>query len=361
MSATLITGADGHVGRGLARRLLDDSRDELLLFVRAADAGEQRAKLRKLGALARHARCRVVFGDLREPVPFAALDPQDVTAILHCAAVTAFTVDRPTAAAINVAGTRKTLDFAERCTRLRRLGFVSTLYAAGLRGGPVPEAPLEAACAYANHYEWSKWQAERLVLERPQLPSHIYRLATIVAEDGNGSVVQHNALHNTLRLLYYGLLSIIPGHPATRVYTVTAAEVARTVGFLFLHDDSQGIWHVSDAGDEALTLGELADVAYAAFLTDPAFAQRQILKPLFCDHDAFVSLVEAAGRFGGVLAQSLGSVAPFARQLYSDKDVQTARTAAALGRRGHDPRPLVEAVARFLVRTRWGLAAEAAA
>ena len=356
MNTTLITGADGYVGRALGHRLLEVSDHTLILYVRAADAGEQLAKRRKLGALAVNPRCRIVFGDLREQAPFASLDTNDVTAILHCAAAIDFTVDRPTATAVNILGTRKVLDFAERCTRLRRFGLVSTIYAAGLRDGPIAEAPFDEAANYANCYEWSKWQAEYLVLQRPHLPWHIYRLATVIAEDGNGSVMQHNAIHNTLRLLYYGLLSILPGQADTRVYTVTNEFVARAIESLVLRGDAHGIYHLSDAGSDTLTLGEFTDIAYEVFLADPAFARRQILKPLFCDRESFDALVDGAGRFGGVLSQSLQSVAPFARQLYSNKDVQTFQTGRALnGRRAQDPRQLVDAVARFLVRTRWGL------
>lgn len=357
MNTTLITGADGHVGNALARRLLACPDQSLILFVRAADGDEQRTKQRKLGALINEPRCRLVFGDLRAADPFAAVDPGEITGILHCAAVTRFTVDRPTAVAVNVLGTEKAMDFAGRCGRLRRFGLVSTIYACGLREGRVAEAAFDEAPGYANFYEWSKWQAEQLALQRPQLPLHVYRLATIVAEDGSGTVVQQNALHNTLRLMYYGLLSVIPGNADTRVYTVATADAARAVTRLFLHETANGIWHLSDSGGDALRLGELTDIAYEAFRSEPAFARRRILKPLFCDHDSFVSLVEGAGQFGSILARSLQSVAPFARQLYSDKDVHTASTDSALGgRNSEEPRRLIDATARFLVRTRWASA-----
>lgn len=353
MNATLITGADGHVGRALAHRLLESPDEMLVLFVRAGGADEQRAKRQKLGALAVHPRCRVVFGDLRAPDPFEALDPHEVSAILHCAAVTSFTVDRRTAIDVNVLGTEKALAFAARCTRLRRFGLVSTIYACGLRDGVIDEVAFDEAPGYANHYEWSKWQAERLVLGLPDLPWHIYRLATIVAEDAGGTVVQQNALHNTLRLMYYGLLSVVPGNTATRIYATSTAVAARAVGSLFLNSDANGIWHLSDAGSTALTLGELTEIAYESFRADPAFARRRILKPMFCDHESFVSLVEGAGQFGSILSRSLQSVAPFARQLYSDKDVRTARTDRTLGLHSPDTRELVDAAAHFLVRTRW--------
>jgi nucleoside-diphosphate-sugar epimerase len=349
MSVTLITGADGHVGTALANWLLEHSEDELLLFVR----GEKRERL---GALVDDARCRVIQGDLRDVEPFAGANADEVTGILHCAAVTNFGVDRDTAWAVNIAGTAKLVEFADSCPRLRRFGLVSSLYAAGLRDGVVAEAPCDDSASFANHYEWSKWSAEALLHSRPDLPWQIYRVATILGEDESGIVKQQNVIHNTLRLLYYGLLSVIPGDPDTRVYMVSTGFVASAVGRLFLGATHHETFHISDAGNDAMTLGCIADAVYETFLSDPRFARQRILKPLFCDQESFGTLVQGIGQFGGAVSQALDSVAPFAPQLYSDKDVQTRRATEALdGMRTPDSQELLGAVCDHLIQTRWGL------
>lgn len=356
MTTTLITGADGHVGRAVAHRLLQDEWARLILFVRAGDPATRQRKRERLGALADHPRCRVHVGDLRSARPFAGLDAGHIDGILHCAAAIAFNVDRETATAVNIEGTRKTLDFAERCGRLRRFGLLSSIYAAGLRDGRIEECSFDRAPEYANHYEWSKWRAECELLERAALPWQIYRLSTVVCDDASGRVTQQNALHNTLRLLYYGLLSVLPGERDTRVYTVTTDFIAAAIARLFTIGDDRGIYHLSEAGDDAPNLGDLADIAYAAFLDDPTFAEQRILPPRCCDHDTFSALVEGAGVFGGAVSQSLHSVVPFAAQLFSDKDVRTESTLRALGGlRTHDSRRLFDSVARHLAQTRWGL------
>ena len=152
MTVTLITGADGHVGKALANSLLGHSNDELLLFVRGDKCG-------KLGALAENKRCRIIQGDLRDAQPFSAVDGNQVTGILHCAAVTNFAVDRKTAQDVNVDGTEKLIRFADDCPQLRRFGLVSSLYAAGLRDGVIAEEACDNSAPFANHYEWSKWSA----------------------------------------------------------------------------------------------------------------------------------------------------------------------------------------------------------
>ena len=356
MTTTLITGADGHVGRLMARWLLDHSDDELALFVRARDAASRDLKVRRLGNLAHSARCRLEFGDLRDDEPFRNIDARDVSGILHAAAITEFSIDRARARAVNVHGTARVLDFARRCRKLRRFGLVSTIYAAGLRCGYVGETSFDASTGFANHYEWSKWRTERLLQSYDDLPWQIYRVATILGEDESGLVVQQNAIHNTLRLLFYGLLSVIPGHPATRVYFVSSEYLANAVGCLYQQAGDHEIFHVSPGGDDAVTLAVLLDTVYDAFLDDRQFAHRGILKPLFCEREAFSSLVAGMQQFGGPLAQAIASVAPFAPQLFCDKHINIQQTERALdGLHRGDSQRLISAVSRNLVKQRWGL------
>lgn len=356
MTATLITGADGHLGQAAARSLLKHGDQQLLLYVRARDEVERAAKLVKLGDLARERRCRVVYGELASASPFTEVDADSVTGIVHAAAATSFAIDKDTARNVNVDGTAKVIEFADRCRSLRRFGFVSTLYAAGLRDGDIDEQPLDGTAPFANHYERSKWRAERLLYGRPDIPWQIYRVGTILGEDESGVVVQQNAVHNTLRLLYYGLLSVVPGDPQARVYFATSAFAADAIAKLFSADETRAIYHVADSGDDAMTLEALADTVYRTFLEDPAFARGRILKPLYCDRAAFDTLVGGAKRFGSAMSQALDSVAPFAPQLYHDKNFTTGRLSSALdGSRSPDPTRLLTAVARHLVATRWGL------
>ncbi len=342
----------------MVRWLLEHSDDEMLLWVRGNDESELRKKRKRLGELAENTRCQLVGSDLTAAAPFSGVDATRVTAILHCAAVTSFSTDRETAEINNIGGTRKVLEFAGACPRLERVGLLSTLYSAGLRTGPMLEQPLPEAEAFANHYEWSKWHSEKLVDEFPSLPWQIYRMATVLAEDESGRVEHHNAVHNTLRLLYYGLLSIVPGSPDTRVYLVTAEFACRAIGHLFLEAASHGIFHVSDDGASAIRLGDMIDVVYDTFLENEKFAKQGILKPLFCDWQAFETLAEGSSQFASVISQALDSVTPFAPQLYCDKDVQTTHCDSVLGGVGApDSGRLMRAVCRYLVATRWGLQA----
>jgi nucleoside-diphosphate-sugar epimerase len=356
MSTTLITGADGYIGQALAHWLLKNRDLQLLLYVRAGTAAEQITKNDRLGELALDPRCRVIYGDMRQPDPFAQISRAGLSHILHCAAVTNFGVDQETARLVNIDGSRKLADFAASCVDLKRLGFVSSLFAAGLRDGVIAEELFDDSAAFANHYEWSKWHAEKILHKYHHLPWQMFRVATILSEDMSGLVVQQNVIHNTLRLLYYGLLPVIPGHAETRMYMTTAEFVVNAIGRLMFDADEHSIFNISSGGDYAPTLGGLADSVYAAFLRDARFAKKGILMPLFCDQDAFRTLVKGMNQFGGAMSQALESVAPFAAQLYSDKHVQTDALTRALGdSHAPDMNLLLDRVSDHLVATRWGL------
>jgi nucleoside-diphosphate-sugar epimerase len=371
--STLITGAGGYLGGLLARRLtrrwpIDGPiSPSVAHWWGAAGSGAEILALNRAAA------------DLTDPHALDHVDTSGITHIIHSAAVTSFGVDKPTAQAVNIDGTRHVLELAQRCPDLERFVLLSTLYTAGTRTGDIPEA-LHEQTAFANNYEWSKHEAETLTATSG-LPATIIRVATIAADDESGHVTQYNAVHNTLKLVYYGLLSLIPGDPATAVPLATADYTIAAIEALLTPDPSTAgsatsgpatpnpatpdlrVCHVSPS--RTATLGELLDIAYDVFAEDPSFARRRILRPVFCDRESFDDLLEGARSMrAGPVHDALTSVAPFAAQLYLPKTfaTQTFATWAGIPEAGipeagipePDPRELVRAVVKYLVASRWG-------
>jgi nucleoside-diphosphate-sugar epimerase len=359
----LITGSDGYLGRRVAARLLADGDEQLILAVRAADNTELEAKQarleRELGQdTARTGnRIKVVAADLRSAEPFAAIDPASVTSVVHAAARTAFNLDPGSAREVNITGTQQVGMFARRCPRLQRLLLMSTLFSAGRRTGPVPEAGHGDTPGFVNYYEWSKHQAERYLLtECADLPVVIARLTTVVADDDTGVVRQHNAFHNTLKLFFYGLLSLVPGDPQTRQYYATADFSSSGVAYLARPAVPPGIYHLAPGPDQAITLSEVLDTVFGVFEADPGYRRRRLLRPRFCDLESFRYMAEAASSMSASpTAQAFGSVAPFAEQMFLDKDFDNTRLRSVWpGYRPAGLRQLVAATCGWLVRTRWG-------
>jgi nucleoside-diphosphate-sugar epimerase len=342
----LVTGANGYVGRRLVSALLADTDEQLVLCVRDPMRGDFD-----------NARVTVVAADLCDPEPFATIEPAHITSIVHAAAVVRFNVDEPTARRVNVDGTATVCEFARRCPRLERLAVLSSIYSAGRSGGLIDESAHSGTDGFVNHYEWSKWEAERRALQVAQdVPVTIMRLATVIADSAAGTVTQYNAFHHTLKLYYYGLLSLVPGEAGTPIYLVTGDFVVAAVMRLLDAAAPLGIFHVTASRAETLTLAEMVDVALTVFDRHEDYRRRRLLPPLFCDQQSLADLLAAAETFSGSpINQALRSVAPFASQLYVTKDVSNERLRAAWPDYAvPDARSLMESTCEHLARTRWG-------
>jgi len=359
----LITGADGYLGMRLAKKYLETTSYRLALWVRSSDANEFHAKKENLARQIddREDRVSYHFGDLVHEDPFCSLDPKDINSVVHSAAVTRFNVDEATAREVNTKGAEKILRLASRCPSLEAIGLLSTVYASGLKAGPVEESPLDGRSGFANHYERSKWLSENALLtEYDNLPWRILRVATVIADSDDGRVSQYNAFHNTLKLFYYGLLSLIPGRPETPVYFVTGEFAAGAVVELMENSQNKAIYNVAHSESESLTLGELIDLAFETFDRQIDFRSRRILQPLFSDAESFDLLVDGISAFGGgIVNQAVSSVAPFGKQLFIKKQIQNHNVVGALkDYRAPDARKLILNTCEYLVRTRWGRQAD---
>lgn len=350
----LVTGAGGYLGRLVARRCLEDG-SSVLLAVRDAPGRERLGQ--EFGPWGD--RVGFVPVDLGGDDPFAAVGSDwrgRITRIVHAAAVTRFNVDREVARGVNVEGTRRALELARACPGLESFGQVSTVYSTGLRAGVIAEQAYDDSAGFANAYEWSKWAAEQLVIGAGDVPWRVLRVATVVADDDSGGVTQYNAFHETLKLWFYGLLSLIPGRGDTPLYFVTGGFVADAIARLTDPNTAGGIYHLSPDRSESLTLDRVLDVACEQFERSEEFTRKRILRPLLADEETFELLVTGVTSFAGSLVtQALANVAPFARQLYVDKELDNARLRAALGDyRAPDPATLLAATCAQLVASRWG-------
>ena len=355
----LITGAGGYIGHRLARELLATTDSDLILWLH--ENGRPPVDQRSVAALhtlVETKRVRLAGGDLGGDDPFRSIDARSITGIVHAAAVTRFNVDPETAQRINVDGTRRVLHLAERCPSLESFNMLSTVYAAGLRQGQVREEPLDEASAFANEYERSKWRAESLVQESGSVPWRIFRIATIIADDDQGRVIQQNAVHNTLKLLYYGLLPLVPGDPGVPLYFVTGDFVTTAIRTMMSPDVPSGtIAHVCHRRDESVTLDQFISRVFDCFQLDSTFLGRRALKPLYVNGESFDLMVQEVARFSsGILGQAVGSLAPFARQLSSAKTFANDTLRKFLpAYAAPDPIQLVSRTCEDLLATRFGM------
>lgn len=357
----LVTGGSGYIGLRLAEAILKEGKFGVQLYLHAQNQSELEEKQEllkpRLGEFEKEGRLKISGGEISDENAFAKVETKGLLQIVHSAAVTRFNVLEAEADRTNILGSRQVLQFARQCPDLTCLQMLSTVYAAGLRSGNVSEDWLERAPAFSNHYERSKWEAECLVKEEfSELPVNIVRIATLIADDESGRVSQQNAFHNTLKLFYYGLLSLFPGDKKTTVYFVTGDFVLAALKAIMEVESKPAVYHVCHNARESASLEALVDTAFATFENYPDFKIRRVLKPLWSDLESFQLLSDGISSLSaGVMSQAVSSVSPFARQLFAGKNFENNRLKTVMpAYRAPDPLALIRSTASFLADTKWG-------
>ena len=355
----LVTGATGYLGSRIIKRLLDSSSYRLAVLIRSQ--GMQKADERFAEFLRnfpeQKARIELVQGDLDSDLVLDSELQKRIGKIVHCAAVTRFNITEKLADEVNILGGSRLLEFARTCKNLQNFIYISSVYAAGLKEGLISESYVADPCGFANHYERSKWKVEDLLQNQySDLPWTVMRVATILSEDESGQVYQYNAVHNTLKLLYYGLISIVPGVSTAPVYLVQATPTVKAICDLLDKNILHRYLHICDPERDQLSLGHLLDQTMKCFLSDSAFRKRGIKRPLFVDYAAFDALSSTVGQFGGkVLSEASDSISPFAKQLYIQKSFASNKLATlGVDYKPHPVRQVFSATIQQLVNTKWG-------
>ena len=261
MTALLMTGFPGFLGSALLSRLLTRRPEaHAVCLVQAGHVAAARDKVAEIEAVEPHltGRIRLVVGDLTSPdLGLAVSDrPQlvDVTEVWHLAAVYDLAVGEEVARRVNVDGTRRVLDLCRSLPGLERLHHVSTCYVSGRYHGEFREDELEVGQAFRNHYESTKYEAERLVRQAMAagLPATIYRPGIVVGDSRTGATQKYDGP--------YFLASFLRRQPPVAV--VPAVADPDRVRFCLVPRD-----FVIDALDRLSALGDSVGRTYA--LTDP--------------------------------------------------------------------------------------------
>jgi nucleoside-diphosphate-sugar epimerase len=278
MSNILLSGFTGNIGYEVARQL----------------AGNRvRALVRNVAAAPHLPHVEIV-----ESVT------DDTEIIIHCAANTAFRAPLDELRTANVEGTRRMLEFAARCPRLKKFIHVSTVCASGDTTGFIAEAALSRPTAFLNPYEESKWEAEQWVLGA-DLPTEIIRLSIVAGSEKDGSVRRQGALHHTLFWLWRGLIPMMPGAEETPVDIISTEYAASFIAAAAqsAQKSETGILHAC-AGEFAPRLGELLGHLTTAFSAQSAaWRTGAILPPSLVDAQTFGLFETTVQQSGDLLFQ----------------------------------------------------------
>jgi thioester reductase-like protein len=361
----LLTGATGFIGMELLARYLERTDRRVYALVRGASDREAMARMRRT-LLSLYGpnhpyseRVVVIRGDLTRPRLGirSGLDElaEQVSEIVHGAASVSFEIALQAARAINVDGTRRVLEFAERCHArggLRRLSYISTAYVAGEHVGCFSEDDLDVGQRFRNAYEQSKFEAECLLARWwERLPTTVLRPSIVVGDRHSGWTSSFNVIYWPLRAFARGAYVALPARRDAPVDVVPVDYVADAVFALSQAPEAEGATFHLTASTYASSVGELVELATVCFgrpaprLIEPTL-YRRVVHPL---------LVRAARdeHYRRALARSEVFFPYFAMQVAYDN----RRSRVALAGAGISPAPLrtyFDRLIEFALAAEWG-------
>lgn len=358
-----LTGGTGLVGRRtLARLILAHPGLHAFVLVRSLERWRQVARAEGIP----ETRVTPLAGEVTQAglgLDSSARDElaNRVTTVLHCAADTIFSNPLADARRVNTAGTGNLLELMATWPHVRRLVHVSTAFVVGRRVGRILEREYAPEWGFVNYYEQSKYEAEQLVRAHA-VPWVIIRPSTIVCDSNAGTVSQFNVVHRSLRLYHSGLAPMLPGEATNTVDLVTTDHVAECVGALV---DAPGIesgtFHVC-AGDGAIELGDLLDIAQSVWAESEAWRRQSISLPALTDlktYELFERTVqETADARLRAITKSLSHFVP---QLSLPKTFDVSGMEFVMGRLAPRVSSFWEPTVRHLIQTQWAAAIRRAA
>src|SRR5215208_6502311 len=181
-----VTGATGFIGRHLVERLLERDGD---IHVLVREGSED--KLDRIRADGRADRIKPVKGDLSEP--HLGLSEEDREALqgvehfFHLAAIYDMTADEERNRRLNVNGTQNAIDVAN-ALGARHFHHASSIAVAGEYEGHFTEDSFDEGQKLTHPYHRTKFEAEKLVRQRLQVPWRVYRPAVVVGNSKTGEM-----------------------------------------------------------------------------------------------------------------------------------------------------------------------------
>jgi NAD(P)-dependent dehydrogenase (short-subunit alcohol dehydrogenase family) len=185
-----VTGATGFIGKRLVKKLLERKGSVVHFLIRKESEGKVKALREYWGASA--ARVIPVFGDLTQKKLGVASDTikamkGQIDHFYHLAAVYDLGADEESQVAVNIDGTRNTVDFA-KAIDAGHFHHVSSIAAAGLYEGVFREDMFEEAENIDHPYFMTKHESEKIVRKEVKGAWTVYRPAMVVGDSQTGEM-----------------------------------------------------------------------------------------------------------------------------------------------------------------------------
>lgn len=218
----LVTGAGGLLGSELSGALAERGHAVIAMLHRSTamrrNDGRPLSARPWDGSLPSRGEIATLRGDVRQPG--LGLDrttlPELVRGlelVIHGAAATAFNLGERVHREVNIGGTANVLALTRQGRQMPiPLLHLSTAYVCGERSGPIAEDELDVGQRFANDYESSKAEAERLVRAAQQQGgiSAVARPSIVVGRYRDGVIGQFTNVYALIRMVTAGRIHILP-------------------------------------------------------------------------------------------------------------------------------------------------------
>ena len=185
-----VTGATGFIGKRLVKKLLERKGSTVYFLLRQESAGKAAALREYWGVSA--SRAVAVHGDLTAKK--LGVNADDIKKLkgqidhfYHLAAVYDLGADEDSQIAVNIDGTRNTVEFA-KTLEVGHFHHVSSIAAAGLYEGVFREDMFEEAENYEHPYFRTKHESEKIVRKECKVPWTVFRPAMVVGDSTTGEM-----------------------------------------------------------------------------------------------------------------------------------------------------------------------------
>jgi nucleoside-diphosphate-sugar epimerase len=331
----LLTGATGALGpalaaelvnAGAARRIAVLFRGDPQTLPRRFAAWRQEVQTHIEADLAGRTELLSVSGDICQEglgISDERLERETDT-IIHAAADTNFSAPQDQQWDVNVEGTRRMLEWAQRCRNLKRFLQVSSVFVSGSRTGWIDETLLDDMPEFVTFYQRTKWESEHVAL-KSGLPVGVARVSLVLGSHATGAV------HSLIKWFSRGLVPLIPGLPEATGDVIATETAAKALAQAAVAEWKSPICQIA-AGEHAPRMMEMVDFVYDEFAKRPAWKRRGIPRPKMverAEYDHMIQTVEAAGRL--TIAQAMRSINRFLPDLLFPKTYATVQAQALLG------------------------------
>ncbi len=249
-----VTGATGFIGKRLVKKLLERKGSVVHFLIRQESEGKV-ASLREYWGVGA-ARALPVFGNLTAKRLGVSADAAralkgQIDHFYHLAAVYDLQADEESQIAVNIEGTRHTVEFA-KAIAAGHFHHVSSIAAAGLYEGVFREDMFDEAENIDHPYFMTKHESEKIVRQECKVPWSVYRPALVVGDSRTGEMDKIDGPYYFFKLIQRMRQILPPWMPSIgleggRINIVPVDFVVNALDYISHHKRASGhCFHLVD-------------------------------------------------------------------------------------------------------------------